>query len=290
MPLPNLQNFPILKKNLPLVIAIISGLAAAVIATVYMKQQAEAERRRILEMQKNYVKVIVAAKDIPAGAMITEEMLSEETIHKKNLQEYAATSAARVLNKVALAPIAKGEQILLNKLGMPRKAERPTILSSIIPPGKRAVSVSVDNIASVGGMIRPGDYVDVVGTVAMPSGTTIEAKTEVGMTILPLFQDILVLAVGQELETYPAQSKETPSGTMIVTLALSPQEANVIAFIEEQGKVRLVLRSPKDRQTQRVEPADWESVLRALLPKEPERQVRKVEIYHGPKKEVRPLD
>lgn len=290
MPLPKLRNLPVLKKNLPLIIAIISGLAAALLANVYMKQQAEAEKRRILEMQKNYLKVIVAAKDIPGGAMITEEMLSEETIHKKDLQEYAATSAVRVLNKIALAPIAKGEQILLNKLGIPRKAERPTLLSSIIPPGKRAVSVSVDSIASVGGMIRPGDYVDVVGTVALPGRTTPEGKTEARMSILPLFQDILVLAMGQELETYPAQTKETPSGTTIVTLALSPQEANVIAFIEEQGKVRLVLRSPKDKQTQRMEPADWESVLRALLPQEPERQVRKVEIYRGPKKEVRPLD
>lgn len=283
MPLPNLSNLPALKKNLPLIIAAISALAAVFLINYYVQQQGEAEKRRIAEEMKNYRKVLVAKSDIPQGAQITEEMLDEASIHKDKIEPNAATSVTSVLGRIAAIPFSKGEQLRLDKLVAPQKVERPQLLSAMIPPGKRAVTIKADDLSSVGGMVNAGDHVDVVGMISMPE-TEGPAPQSARMTILPLFQDVLVLAVNQELLPAPAGKKGAVS---MVTLALSPQEGSVIAFIEEQGKVRLVLRSPKDKQAQRIIPADWDSVLKFLLPQEAERPKRKIEIYHGLKREIK---
>lgn len=292
-----LPDSPIFKKNLPLVIAGISALLAVVLINVYIQQQSAEERRRLAEAEKNKVTVIFAARDIPRGAIIGENMLTDSRVSKNQVGEYAATSAVRVLGKVAITNIRKGEPVLLNKVTAPsQKKERPTTLAAKVPPGKRAVTISVDTLASLAGMVRPGDYADLIGIVSLPS-VDIKGKDTKTMTILPLFQDILVLATGQDLDpegkkiiSKTGEFQDTsPSST--VTLALSPQEANIIAFIEEQGKIRLVLRSPQDKQALRTVPADWETVLKIILPPEEKYEPKRaVEVYHGTRKEIIVLD
>jgi len=291
-----LPDSPILKKNLPLIIAGISALLAVLMINVYIQQQAAEERRRLAEEEKNKITVIFAAKDIPRGATISENMLTDSRLQKDQVGEYAATSAVRVLGKIANTNIRKGEPVLLNKVSAPvQKRERPTTLAAKIPPGKRAVTISVDTLASLAGMVRPGDYADLIGIVSLPS-VDLKGKSTKRMTILPLFQDILVLATGQEIDPQKKQLVKSERGsgsssTSTVTLALSPQEANIISFIEEQGKIRLVLRSPQDKQALRTVPADWETVLRIILPPEEKYEPKRaVEVYHGTRKEVIVLD
>lgn len=284
MPLPNLSNLPILKKNLPLIIAGISALLAVVLINLYIRQQAEQERKRLQEMQSKMVNVVIAAKDIARGAQITEEMLTEKPASRDKVPPTVATSAARVLNKFAMVAIAKGEPIFLNKLAEPERRDRWQPLSARIPPGKRAVTITVDEIASVAGMVQPGDSVDLVGMVSLPS-----AAATGQMTTLPLFQNVLVLAVGQDTNPAPPKAGQDKAQST-ATLALSPQEANIVAFIAEQGKIRLVLRSPADKQSARSAPADWDTVLRFIFPREEARPSRTVEIYHGLKKETKSLE
>lgn len=290
---------PISKKYLPLIFSGAAGLLALFLANMWMQQQAEQTKEKLVASQKNLTSVVVARQDISAGTTLAENMLKEETMSKNMLQPRAATSVDRVVNKVAIAPISKGEQILLNKLAM---SGLETSLSAKIPKGKRAITISVDNISSVGGMIKPGDHVDVMGMVPLPAMTP-EGKQVTQMTTMPLFQDVLVLAVGQEFSstTYglSGEKKDEKKIAPAITLALGPQEANIISFVQEQAKIRLVLRSPEDTQVQPAVPTSWDTVLRAVVPQAFQQQVvpkeiprpkKQVEIYRGSQKEVKNLE
>lgn len=287
---------PIAKKYLPLIIAAALGLLATFLINIYIQQQTEEARQRTIAGQKNLTTVVVAKQDISAGVAITENMLKEETVSKDVLQPRAATSIDRVLNKITLAPISKREQILLNKLTV---SGQEISLSTKVPRGKRAITIPVDNISSVGGMIRPGDHVDVMGMVPIPAMTA-EGKQVTQMTTMPLFQDVLVLAVGQEFTAVPVASGEKKAEKVlspVITLALLPQEANLIAFVQDQGKVRLVLRSPEDTQVQPPMPASWDTLFRTVMPQafqqqpsEAPKPKKTVEIYRGLNKEVKSLE
>ena len=293
MPLPNFANSQVLKKNLPLIIAAISALLAVVLINLYIRQQADAERKRLQELQKMMVTVVIAARDIPAKTKLSEEMLAEATARRDKIPDGIATSIGRVVDKYTTVAIAKGKPIFLTNLTVPQKKETWQFLATRIPPGKRAVTISVDEIASVAGMVMPGDYVDLVGMVSIPTADS-SSKTTSGMTTLPLFQNILVLAVGQNLNPAPSVTTKQEGGvqTNTVTLALSPQEASIIAFISEQGKIRMVLRSPADKKSPRIIPADWDTVLKIILPQGPTdlRPKRTIEIYHGLQKETKTLN
>jgi len=281
------------KKYLPFIVAGVLGIVAVFLINLYIQQQTESAKRQELERQKKITTVVIAKRDIPSGVPLEEGMLKEETMRKELLSPSAATSMYRVVNMITLAPFSKGEQILLNKLTV---SGQELSLSSKIPRDKRALTVPVDNISSVGGMIRPGDHVDILGVVPIPVMTA-EGKQAQQMSTMPLFQDIMVLAVGQEYTTIPGAEKGERKLSPMITLALAPEEANLVAFVQEQGKIRLVLRSPQDTKKQAPVPATWDMVLRTVMPdyfkekpQAPVKAKKQVEIIRGATKEIRDLE
>ena len=160
---------------------------------------------------------------------------------------------------VTVAPISKGEQVSLSKLTKGGKAGGGN-LAGVTPTGKRAISIAVDNISSLSGMVNPGNYVDVLAVIQVPIQ---DGKVANQVAVVPLFQNILVLAVDQNTggavgSASTSRYAEAPSGSSgggggnsLITLALGPQEANLIAFVQEQGKIRLIMRSPADAKTRR---------------------------------------
>lgn len=283
-----------IKKFLPLVIAAACGLAAVVLINNYINQKTEEEKKKVLARQESLSTVVVAREDIPANTPLKEAMLAETKVNKNILQPRAATSIDRVVDKITLVPFSRGEQVLLNKIAL--SEEGGGSLSTKVPSGKRAITIPVDNISSVGGMIRPGDHVDIVGMVPVPAMSP-EGKQVTQMTSMPLFQDVLVLAVGQEFGTGAGKKGEVKASSSLITFALPPEQANLVAFVQEQGRIRLILRSPGDTQVQQVTPASWDTVFRAVMPQafqQAERQEakpqKKVEIIRGLQKETKVLE
>lgn len=292
------------KQRLILIIGIVLAIIAVLMVKVYIDQQAqlanERARKRAQQEQANLVPVLVAKKDIPAGFTISAESLEVNMVPKQFVQPQAVTSLDRIAGMVAVAPISKGEQITLSKLRWPQEAAGGS-LAAATPVGKRAITIAVDNIAGLAGMIKPGDYVDVVALLAVPVQTQ-EGKQASQAAVMPLFQNVLILAVGQETgisaqpESRYAKAAEKKEVSPLITLALSPQEANLIAFVQEQGKLRLILRSPADSQVTQVQPASWESLFQYLMPAQPieplpqaKPEVEYVEIYRGLTREKIPL-
>jgi pilus assembly protein CpaB len=114
-----------------------------------------------------------------------------------------------------------------------------------IPVGMRAASVSVNDVTSVAGFARPGSLVDVLVT-----GPTPDARRLQSMTVL---QRVRVLASGNEMEGSP--SKEGRDAR-VVTLLVTPEDAERLALATQQGRVQLVIRNPLDGSQDKRTPID----------------------------------
>lgn len=262
------------------------------------KKSLELAERRFAQLQANSIDAVIAKTNIPENKLISEDMVYVQSMPKDKVPPEAATSLLRVVDRVATQPIKKDSMIMNTMLSWPTTQE--TTLAMKTPIGKRAIAIPADNIASLVGMIKPGDYVDVITLIALP--VVIDGKQSAQPATVPLFQNVPVLAVGSQISGEAAARKRREEGgapakeaAPLITLALTPEEANLLAFVQEQGKIRLVLRSPGDAKTiQTVQPASWETLLRHLYPdmdfSKPEvKEEPKVEVIRGFKKEMMPL-
>jgi pilus assembly protein CpaB len=295
------------QKKIPLIIGIALAAVSIILINVYMGQQkqlvVEKTKKEFEVRQANQTPVLVAKANIPAGTAINPDTLGVALVPNEYVQPKAATSLDRVAGMVTIAPIVKGEQISLDKLAFSRQRSGGG-LADLTPIGKRAITISVENTAALAGMIKPGDYVDVIAMVPIPVQTA-DGKQVTQIMATPLFQNILVLAVGNQLAApskadagrYAPEGKAESSASPFITLALTPQEVSLMTFVQEQSKIRLTLRSPSDSQLQQVPPATWESIFQYIMPKEavqpepvkdPDSGLQ-IEIYRGLNKEKMPL-
>lgn len=216
--------------------------------------------------------VIVAADDLNVGARIEDRDIRIIRIAASDLPPGAPRRKADVLNHGVILPISKGEFILPNKLAGENAGAG---LPALIPPGMRAVSVRVNEVVSVAGFVTPGTRVDVLLTGTPNGGNDPETTT--------VLQNVAVIASGHTLErTATGEAQNTP----VITLLVSPDDAQRLTLASTQGKIQLSLRNPLDTKADDV-PASSERGLYkgAAAPTAPAHPVvRHVE----PKKEVAP--
>jgi pilus assembly protein CpaB len=198
--------------------------------------------------------VVVASGDIPAGTRITEEMVMIKDITADVVLAGTYTDTAAVVGQVARVPLVAGEQVIPMKVTATGAAiadgENPP-LAYVVPEGKRGVAVQVSSVIGASGLVRPGDYVDVILTVRIESGDTAEGsgvtlesgKDQIARTILQnaqvlsIDQDVAVTAAGEGTEGAPAvgESTEANPEATTVTLAVSPVHGEVLTVAETCG-------------------------------------------------------
>ncbi len=299
------------------IILIAAAVVFALLGILGVNQVVHQEKQKVVDdakmaiqnIQENQSAVLVAKKSIPRGAMVTPDMLDVKIFPKNYIQPQAVTSADRIAGMMAVVPIEENDQITLNKLAFPKSSGA---LSDVTPRGKRAISIQVDNIASLSGMIKAGDYVDVIALLAIPLNDG-SGRTVAQPSVIPLVQNVKVLAVGRDVggaarETNRYQKDEGQTdANPLITLALTSQEAALIAFVQEQGRIRLILRSPSDSEVEPMQITSWDALFRYLVP--PDKQASAasaqaeadaaaqkaksaagyVEVYRGMNKEKVPL-
>jgi len=129
-----------------------------------------------------------------------------------------------------MVDILKGQHINSNML---RSLGGARFLSQRIPKGMRAMTIPVDKISSVEGLIKPSDYIDIIGTFVISAGQNM---------VVTLFQGVKILATGKNLSPYRVDSSADT-----VTLALKPEDIKLLTYVLESGhKIRLTLRAPLD--------------------------------------------
>ncbi len=143
--------------------------------------------------------------------------------------------------------------------------QRPTQQSLAVktPQGKRAITVTVEKLFAVGGMVSPGDYVDIIAHLTIPRDTTASVPLPTGqdqIVSMTLFQNVLVLAVGNNTQPGVASTSQDNPNAIPVTFALNPQEAALASFVQQHGSLQLVLRPPLETQAYLLPPSSWDSL------------------------------
>lgn len=309
MDLQNLNNAPQRKNLLKIVIALGVGVLAVIFIANYVqerdkealkKQQELQARLNELNKPKATYSVLVARRNIPEQTVISADDLESKQVPPEAIQPGIVSSASQAIGLITNSQILQGEQISATKLT--KEQDKVLTIKELTPPGKRAVSVNIDNMFALAGLLQPGDYIDVFAAIAPPADSalyavsfndsvletdkrklsTVEKKT----LNIPLFQNVLVLAIAGETSAFNKKKTKAVANDSVVTLALTPQEAAIASFVQEQGKIRLVMRSNSDFTVEDLKPADWDALFRYLYPDKELRKPDTVEIYRGLKKEV----
>ena len=178
------------------------------------------------------VPVVVAADDIQVGARIEEHDVRIANLPPSSLPSNTYDRRSKVLGHGVVVPIAKGEFILPSKLA---GEDAGAGLPSLIPNGMRAVSVRVNEVVSVAGFVTPGTRVDVLLT-GTPEGGNDQQTTTV-------LQNVRVIAAGHTLEHSATGEAQN---TAVITLLVSPDDAQRLTLASSQGHIQLALRSPLD--------------------------------------------
>jgi pilus assembly protein CpaB len=231
-----------------LLLALFLGLVSAVLVYVYLSQAGGEKTAASGETKE----VLVAREDIPVATRITDSMVELKAISADAVHPDSFSSTEGVVGNMARYPIAAGEQVLSDRVAassMTLREGEELPLPYIVPEGKRAVSVSTSALIGAGGLIRPGDYVDVILTLNL-------GDDQIGRIIL---QNLEVLALDQQVEKVApkfeeGQEERTPTGegetkpeAVTVTLAVAPVEGEVLTVAEEcagnfGGRLALALR------------------------------------------------
>jgi pilus assembly protein CpaB len=290
------------KQRLVLILGTVLALITAFLVKVWMDQQRgiieEAIKIQAAQKQEKFMSILVAKEEIPAGDAVEADDVETKSVPERQVLPQSVTSLDRIQGMVAIADIFQGEPVTITKLAYPRAASG---LADVTPVGRRAITISVDNIAAVAGMVKPGDYVDVIVLIAvpvkLPDGTQMTDNR-----VIPLFQNVEVLAVGQstvgavrKVSRYAQEQpeEEAKPQSPLITLSLTPKEAGILAYISEQGKIRLVLRNPSDNKMEPLEITDLASLLRYLSPQPEKPELPQpssyVDVYLGLTKKRMPL-
>jgi pilus assembly protein CpaB len=179
------------------------------------------------------VEVVIAANDIPVGARIEDKDLKLASFPSEDLPAGVFHSKSKLIGRGAVQPITKGEFVLTNKVAAENAGAG---MPAMIPKGMRAVSVRVNEVVSVAGFVVPGTRVDVLLT-GVPAGSSAQPQTT---TVL---QNVAVLASGQKLERNAAGEPQT---TPVITLLVSPEDAQKLTLASSEGRIQLALRNPLD--------------------------------------------
>ncbi len=219
------------KAILFIVVAIVTAGATAVLLTKWINA-------RTSSASLATTKVVVAAVDLPLGTQLRPEnlMVLDWPASARPASSYA--NPAELVGKVVSAHIYKSEPVLTEKLA---GAHEGAGLASLLPDGKRAISVRVDDVVGVAGFIHPGDFVDVIVTMVNPA---VQMPVPVSKIIL---QNIKVLAVGKEIDSNERKGDKVLTAT-VATLMVDTEEAERLALGASKGQLLLALRSAVDSE------------------------------------------
>jgi pilus assembly protein CpaB len=184
------------------------------------------------EVQVAEAYTVVASRPLAIGTLLTAADVARVAWPAANPVQGGYTTVEEVLNRGIIAPVAKNEPLTENNLASP---EAGAGLAPTIPSGMRAISVKVNEVVGVAGFVVPGTRVDVM--VILNAGGSSLARVVVS--------NVQVLAAGTKYDQVAAREGQAlPSS--VVTLMVTPEDAERVALAGNEGQILLTLRNPLD--------------------------------------------
>jgi pilus assembly protein CpaB len=235
-----------------LLLASLAGVAAAYLAFQFLRNPAGFSTVQAGD-PGDLVQVAAAARDLPVGHLVGAEDIRMIGWPAQAVPEGFSRSPAEVAGRGLLTAMAANEPFLPSKLA---SAEAGGGLSILIPEGKRAMAVRVDDVVGVAGFVVPGTRVDVV--VTLNEGT----QNNQPVTQLVL-QNIQVMASGQSIQR---DARGEPQTTTVVTLLVDPEQGEMLGLSATNGRIQLALRNALDADTVATMGARIANLLRRSAP------------------------
>jgi Flp pilus assembly protein CpaB len=218
--------------------------------------------------------VLVATEDIAAGTKLEEDMFRTATFATDDLIVNPLSDAEAIVGQTVARDLLRGQQLSRNYL-VTGTDDTEQVLSVKLPDGHRAIGLPADEVKTYGGLLLPGDRVDVILTFTEKESAADNARTF--LVVRTVLQNVLVMAreqtqvaivggVPTEGEEEDQGSNAPPSGLDaipddvdtgegigVVTLALTPEDSQRIVQALEMGEITLALRKLGDEGVAPVE-------------------------------------
>lgn len=250
-----------MKQKLILIVSVVIGLIAAVLTRTYLN----AKDREIQRMKDEFnrrnarITVVTVKKDLPSGTVLTTADLGLIDVIERGVKGHVIKEENHIqlVGRKLLLAKQKGDPIFWSDISGGEPGTEG--LANEIKPRMRAISVNVSGSASVSGMVKPTDHVDVLGTFSFPSK---KVPGEMELVTLTILQDVLVLATGRETAKTQLLGDSRGGTYTTVTLEVTPREAEMLVFSEQiKGRIALALRNPDDVYFEKTLPrVDFEMI------------------------------
>jgi pilus assembly protein CpaB len=194
------------------------------------------QRIPVREVEVRSYHVAVAAKSLPVGTMLTASDVRLVPWPASSPVAGGYSAVEEVVNRGLIAPVVENEPLTAAKVAVP---EAGAGLPPTITAGMRAISVKVNEVIGVAGFVVPGTRVDVVVTLSSGQGNDSQSRVVVS--------NVQVLTAGTKFDQEQARDGK-PVPSTVVTLLVTPDDAERIALASAEGSIMLTLRNPLDTQ------------------------------------------
>ncbi len=229
-------------RRIALLAALIMGLASLALLAKYKKSFED----RVSGGEA--VPVLVASNSIALGEVLTEEMLAIREIPESYIdaRHIRASELDKAIGIRTTMGLHSDEAILWTDLAVASQERR--VLSGLVKQGMRAITVRIKQGTSISAMLRPGDRIDLL----------LRATRGEGPVVMPLLQNVLVLAVGNDMGSQAQASADNIMGMVMsgsdLTLSVTVEQAQVLTLAEGEGSLSASLRNPNDILVDRDSP------------------------------------
>jgi len=240
-----------------MMLALVFAVLSAILVYVAISRTGETAG----ESSSTTAGTVVAIVDIPARTQITKSMIELRDIPMSGRIDTGLSSIDDAVGKVAKYPIARDEQLTSTRLVSLDSSENLGSLSFAVPTGMRAISIEADQVLSAGGLVLPGDFVDILAVFDVKNAKGDEEEAYFVRTVL---QNIEVLAVAQKVadtsvvsdgeSASKAKDSEPDPKATTLTLLVTPEQSEFIFLAESNGTLRAVLRGYGDANMADVRP------------------------------------
>jgi pilus assembly protein CpaB len=210
------------------ILAGVVGLAAVFLVHRYISMKVSPKLAPTAQL-------VVAEVDIAPGMALTGRVLKVANWPQDIIPPKAAVNTKQLDGRVAQAPIAKGEPIIVSKLAPEGTSAG---LGGLLEPNTLAVTVKTDEVSGVAGFVNPGDRIDVLAEMTAP-GSNNEHFSKI------ILQNLKVLSKGQ---VWDQTADKKPQVVPTVTVQVTPEQAETLNLASFQGRIRLALRNQLNRK------------------------------------------
>lgn len=225
------------------------GTLAVLGARAHLDERIAIERERLAPHQA-VTQVVVAKTDLPAGSMVDADTMSVRALPTDGLSSSAirpegfdAIDGGRLV-----APLKAGEPLIAAVVA-PVSSEA---FAARVRAGVRAMTIAVDEVNALSGMLQPGDRIDLLVSARPPGRSGMDRESDITM---PLMQDVTVLATGRQFR--PADATQGPARTYTtITIEAEPAQAKKLIVAQRSGRLTAILRNPQDRSAMDRAPMD----------------------------------